>query len=65
MDDPINVHGTTVKVTEQPDDYTLKGTFVEKQSIGFDLWAEINEIGRASCRERVLRLVNISGWGGD
>ena len=40
MDDPINVHGTTVKVTEQVDSHTLKGIFVHYQALGFDCWAE-------------------------
>lgn len=40
MDDPVNVHGTTVKITEQIDAHTLKCIFVEKQSIGFDTWAQ-------------------------
>lgn len=40
MDDPINVHGTTVKVTEILDPHTLKGIFVHHQAVGFDCWAE-------------------------
>ncbi len=40
MDDPINVHGTTVKITEIVDTHTLKGIFVHYQAVGFDCWAE-------------------------
>lgn len=40
MDDPINVHGTTVKITEVIDTHTLKGTFVHYQAVDFDCWAE-------------------------
>ncbi len=34
MDDPINVHGTSVRIIEKPDDYKLKCLFVHNQSEG-------------------------------
>nr|WP_307992775.1 right-handed parallel beta-helix repeat-containing protein [uncultured Niameybacter sp.] len=40
MDDPINVHGTSVRITEVVDSHTLKGIFVHHQAYGFDCWAE-------------------------
>lgn len=39
MDDPINVHGTSVRVIEKLDKYTIKGLFVHEQAIGFTKWA--------------------------
>lgn len=39
MDDPINVHGTSVRVIEKLDNYTVKGLFVHEQAIGFAKWA--------------------------
>lgn len=39
MDDPMNVHGCSVRVIERIDAHTLKGLFVHHQAIGFDLWA--------------------------
>lgn len=41
MDDPINVHGTSVRITEVVDSHTLKGIFVHHQAYGFDCWAEV------------------------
>lgn len=38
MDDPINVHGTSVQVVEKVDDRTLRCRFMHDQSIGF-VWA--------------------------
>ena len=42
MDDPINVHGTSVLITEKKSSKVLKCKFVHPQSIGFT-WAEIND----------------------
>lgn len=39
MDDPVNVHGTAVRVEEKTDPCTLKGAFVHPQSKGFPRWA--------------------------
>jgi hypothetical protein len=42
MDDPINVHGTSVRVIEKIKSNSLKCRFVHPQSIGF-VWARPNE----------------------
>ncbi len=42
MDDPINVHGTSVHITEKLTGNKLKCKFVHGQSIGFK-WAEPND----------------------
>ena len=42
MDDPINVHGTSVLITEKKSSKVLNCKFVHPQSIGF-IWAEIND----------------------
>lgn len=42
MDDPINVHGTSVLITEKMSSNVLKCKFVHPQSIGFT-WAEAND----------------------
>ena len=45
MDDPINVHGTSVLITEKLNNRVLRCRFVHPQSIGFT-WAETgDEIG--------------------
>jgi hypothetical protein len=38
LDDPVNVHGTNVKVLKKIDENTVKCNFAHRQSIGFDLW---------------------------
>ncbi|MHC1750288.1 MAG: right-handed parallel beta-helix repeat-containing protein [Cellulosilyticaceae bacterium] len=40
MDDPVNVHGTAVRIIECVDKRTLKGEFVHPQSLGFRNWAK-------------------------
>lgn len=42
MDDPINVHGTSVRIMEKKDDNTLICKFMHGQSIGF-IWARTGE----------------------
>jgi hypothetical protein len=42
MDDPINVHGTSVRIMEKRDDKTLICKFMHHQSIGFE-WARTGE----------------------
>lgn len=42
MDDPINVHGTSVRITGKKDDKTLICRFMHNQSIGF-VWARTGE----------------------
>jgi hypothetical protein len=42
MDDPINVHGTSVRIIEKKDDKTLICKFMHEQSIGFE-WAHTGE----------------------
>lgn len=42
MDDPINVHGTSVRIMERVDDNTLTCKFMHPQSIGF-VWARTGE----------------------
>jgi hypothetical protein len=42
MDDPINVHGTSVRVVERPDDFTLRCKFMHDQSKGMK-WARTGE----------------------
>ncbi|NWJ52647.1 MAG: right-handed parallel beta-helix repeat-containing protein [Bacteroidetes bacterium] len=42
MDDPINVHGTCVRVMKKKDDRTLLCKFMHDQSIGF-IWARSGE----------------------
>lgn len=45
MDDPINVHGTSVQITEKMSSNKVKCKFMHEQSIGFT-WAQPNdEIG--------------------
>jgi pectate lyase len=43
MDDPINVHGTSVRVIERVDDHTLRCKFMHSQSLGLD-WARSGEL---------------------
>jgi len=40
MDDPINLHGTYIKVSGTAGDRTLRGRFMHEQSTGFRCWAE-------------------------
>ncbi|MDR1601970.1 MAG: right-handed parallel beta-helix repeat-containing protein [Tannerella sp.] len=42
MDDPINVHGTSVRIIERVDDYTLRCRFMHHQSSGMT-WARAGE----------------------
>jgi len=42
MDDPVNVHGTSVRIMEKKDDNTLICKFMHNQSIGF-IWARSGE----------------------
>jgi hypothetical protein len=42
MDDPINVHGTSVRIVERPDDYTLRCKFMHSQSLGMH-WADAGD----------------------
>jgi len=42
MDDPINVHGTCVRIMERQDDRTMVCKFMHNQSIGFE-WARAGE----------------------
>jgi quercetin dioxygenase-like cupin family protein len=42
MDDPINVHGTSVRIIEKKNDRTLVCKFMHPQSIGF-VWARVGE----------------------
>jgi hypothetical protein len=42
MDDPVNVHGTSVRIIERVDDYTLRCKFVHDQSVGMT-WARAGE----------------------
>jgi hypothetical protein len=42
MDDPINVHGTSVRIIERVDDYTLHCRFMHHQSSGMT-WARVGE----------------------
>jgi hypothetical protein len=42
MDDPVNVHGTSVRIMEKKDDNTLICKFMHNQSIGF-VWARAGE----------------------
>jgi hypothetical protein len=42
MDDPINVHGTSVRIVERRDDYTLRCKFMHHQSVGMT-WAQVGE----------------------
>ena len=43
MDDPINVHGTSVRVMERVDDFTLRCKFMHGQTVGLH-WARPGEI---------------------
>ena len=43
MDDPINVHGTSVRIMERVDDFTLRCKFMHHQSVGMH-WARTGEI---------------------
>lgn len=45
MDDPINVHGTSVLITEKMSSNALKCKFVHPQSIGFTWAAANDEVG--------------------
>jgi hypothetical protein len=45
MDDPINVHGTSVRVMERLDNRTLLCKFMHEQSIGFEWAAGGDSIG--------------------
>jgi hypothetical protein len=42
MDDPINVHGTSVRIMERKDDHTLRCKFMHEQSVGL-YWARPGE----------------------
>ena len=42
MDDPINVHGTSVRIMERVDDFTLICKFMHSQSVGMH-WAQPDE----------------------
>ena len=42
MDDPINVHGTSVRVMERVDDFTLRCKFMHHQTVGLH-WARPGE----------------------
>ena len=42
MDDPINVHGTSVRIIEKKDAHTLLCKFMHHQSIGFT-WARVGD----------------------
>jgi hypothetical protein len=42
MDDPINVHGTSVRIMEKKDNKTLLCKFMHPQSVGF-IWARTGE----------------------
>jgi len=42
MDDPINVHGTSVRVLERKDNHTLLCKFMHEQSAGM-VWARVGE----------------------
>jgi hypothetical protein len=42
MDDPINVHGTSVRIIERVNDYTLRCRFMHEQSSGMT-WARAGE----------------------
>jgi hypothetical protein len=42
MDDPVNVHGTSVRIVERVDDYTLRCQFMHNQSSGMT-WARAGE----------------------
>lgn len=42
MDDPINVHGTSVRIIEKMDAHTLLCKFMHHQSIGFT-WARVGD----------------------
>jgi hypothetical protein len=43
MDDPVNIHGTSVRVMEKKDSKTIVCKFMHNQSIGF-IWAVKNDI---------------------
>ncbi|MDR1456241.1 MAG: right-handed parallel beta-helix repeat-containing protein [Tannerella sp.] len=43
MDDPVNVHGTAVRILERLDDYTLRCGFMHHQSVGMT-WARMDEM---------------------
>lgn len=43
MDDPINVHGTSVRIIERLSDHRLRCQFMEKQSVGLH-WARRDEL---------------------
>lgn len=40
MDDPVNVHGTSVRVLEMISDTALRCAFIHPQSYGFSNWAQ-------------------------
>lgn len=42
MDDPINVHGTSVKIIEKMNDHLLKCRFMHEQSTGMN-WGHLND----------------------
>jgi len=42
MDDPINVHGTSVKIIEKINDHQLKCRFMHEQSTGMN-WGHLND----------------------
>jgi hypothetical protein len=42
MDDPVNVHGTSVRIMEKKDEHTLICKFMHNQSVGF-VWARPGE----------------------
>jgi hypothetical protein len=42
MDDPVNVHGTSVRILQKVDDHTLLCKYMHEQSIGM-VWARMGE----------------------
>ena len=42
MDDPINVHGTSVRIIEKTSDHQLKCRFMHEQSVGMT-WGHLND----------------------
>lgn len=43
MDDPINIHGTSVRVLEKLSDTVLRCAFIHPQSYGFSNWAQSSD----------------------
>lgn len=57
QDDPINIHGTHLKVVEYVDDRTLKVRFMHHQTYGFKAFFENDEIELVNA-ETLLPLLN-------